>query len=28
LYAWDYSVTTDGNTLLVQPPSGGFGRAA
>lgn len=28
LYAWDYSVTTDGNTLLVQPPAGGFGRAA
>lgn len=25
-YAWEYSVTTDGSTLLIQPPTGGFAR--
>lgn len=28
LYAWDYVTTTDGTSLLVSFPSGGFGRAA
>lgn len=26
LYAWDYGVTTDGSTLLISIPTGGFAR--